>query len=66
MLNTRHTYATVTDTMDIIKTGKKGRYLNALGKYYIYGISKDNVHMNATYINTYNPICQKIHKLYAL
>jgi hypothetical protein len=51
ILNTRHTYRTITDTMNIIQTEKKGRHLNTLGKYYIYRISRDNVHINDTYID---------------
>jgi hypothetical protein len=30
------TYGTIKDTVDIIKTGSKGRYLNTLEKYHIY------------------------------
>jgi hypothetical protein len=37
--------------VDIIATGRKGRHLNILEKY-IYRISKDNLHMNDTYIST--------------
>jgi hypothetical protein len=55
----------VMDTMDIIKTGKKGKHLNTLEKYHIYGISKDNVQKNDTYIDTYNPIFETLYKLYA-
>jgi hypothetical protein len=36
ILNTGHTYGTITDTMEIITTGIKGRYLNTLEKYHIY------------------------------
>jgi hypothetical protein len=38
--------------MEIVKTGKKGKYLNGLHKWHIYLISKDNVHMNETYGDT--------------
>jgi hypothetical protein len=34
------------DTMDIVKTGKKGKHLNTLEKYHIYRTSEDNLHMN--------------------
>jgi hypothetical protein len=27
ILNTGHTYGSITDTMDVISTGRKGRYL---------------------------------------
>jgi hypothetical protein len=60
ILNTGHTYGTITDTMDIIRKGRKGRHLNTLEKYHIYKISKANVHLN----NTHNPIFQVIHKIY--
>jgi hypothetical protein len=48
ILNTGHSYGTITDTMEIMKTESKGRYLNTLERYYIYEISKDNLHMNDT------------------
>jgi hypothetical protein len=54
ILNTGHTYGTITDTMDVIRTGRKGKHLNTLEKYYIYKISKNNVHMNDTHIKAYN------------
>jgi hypothetical protein len=38
--------------MGIIKTGNKGKHLNGLAKYHLYLISKDNLHMNETYIDT--------------
>jgi hypothetical protein len=49
------------DTVDIIKTGKKGKHLNTLEKYHIYRISKDNLHMN----DTYNPIFETLYEVYA-
>jgi hypothetical protein len=33
---TGHAYGTTTDTMEIITTGKKGKHLNTLERYYIY------------------------------
>jgi hypothetical protein len=36
MLNTRHTYGIMHDTMEIITLGRKGKYLNMLEKYHIY------------------------------
>jgi hypothetical protein len=38
--------------MEIVRTGKKGKYLNSSQKFRIYLISKDNVHMNETYGDT--------------
>jgi hypothetical protein len=38
VLNMGHTYGTITDTMDVIRTGRKGRHLNTPEKYHIYKI----------------------------
>jgi hypothetical protein len=43
ILNTGHTYGTVQDTMEIITLGKNGKYLNALERYHIYKVSRDNL-----------------------
>jgi hypothetical protein len=48
ILSSGYAYGTITDMMDIMKTGRKGKHLNTLEKYYIYKISKDNLHMNDT------------------
>jgi hypothetical protein len=64
ILNTGHRYATITDTMEVITTGRKGKYLSALEKYHIYKISKKNIHMNDTNINAHNPIFEELHKIY--
>jgi hypothetical protein len=49
--------------MESVKTGKKGRHLNTLEKYHIYRISKDNLHMNDTYIEIHNPIFESLSEL---
>jgi hypothetical protein len=64
MQTTGHTYGTITDTMEIIKTERKGRYLNTLERYYIYEIGKDNLHMNDTNIDIHNPIFKALHGIY--
>jgi hypothetical protein len=51
--------------MDIIKTEKKGKHLNTLEKYHKYKISKDKLHMNDIYIDTYNPIYETLHQIAA-
>jgi hypothetical protein len=56
LLNTGHTYGAITDTIDVIRTGRKGRHLNTLEKYHIYKISRNNLHMNNIYINIFNSI----------
>jgi hypothetical protein len=43
-----HTYGTVRDTMDVIRTGRNGRHFNTLEKYHIYRINSNNLHMNDT------------------
>jgi hypothetical protein len=63
ILNTGHTYGTITDTMDIIKTEKKGKYLNTLEKYHTYKISKNKLHMNDTYIDMCNPIFETLREV---
>jgi hypothetical protein len=35
VLNTGHKYGTVTDTMVVIRAGRKGKHLNTLEKYHI-------------------------------
>jgi hypothetical protein len=50
--------------MDIISTGRKGKYLNTLEKYHIYKIKKNTLHMNDTDIEAHGPIFQVIHELY--
>jgi hypothetical protein len=63
-LNMGHTYGTITDTMDVISTRRKGRSLNTLKKYHINKISRNNLHMNNTHIEVHNPIFQTVHELY--
>ncbi|PNF31380.1 hypothetical protein B7P43_G10054 [Cryptotermes secundus] len=64
ILNTGHAYGTITEVMEVVTTGKKGRHLNTLEKYHIYKISKKGLHMNDTHIETHNPIFQTIHEIY--
>jgi hypothetical protein len=64
ILNTGHTYGTITDTMEIIKTERKGRYLITLEIYNMYEIGKDNLHVNDTHIDIHNPIFKALHKIY--
>jgi hypothetical protein len=64
ILSTGHTYGTITDTMDVIRRRRKGRHLNTLERHHIYKISRNNLHMNDTHIETHNPIFQTVHELY--
>jgi hypothetical protein len=63
ILNTGHAYGTINDTMNIIKTAKKGRDLNTLDRYHIYKLSREKLHMNDTYIDTYNPIFELLQEV---
>jgi hypothetical protein len=63
ILNTGHAYGTITDTMEIMKTERKGRHLNTLERYYIYKASKDKIQMNDTNIDIYNPIFEALHNI---
>jgi hypothetical protein len=54
ILNTGHTYGTITGTVDVIRTGRKGRRLNALEKYHMYKINRNKLHMNDTHIEAHN------------
>jgi hypothetical protein len=62
ILNTGHKYGTITDTMDIIRTHRKGKHLNTLEKYYIYKVNRDNFQMNDTNTDTHNPIFKALHE----
>jgi hypothetical protein len=50
--------------VDAVTTGRKGKYLNTLEWYHIYRISKDNLHMNDTYIDKNNLTFEIFHELY--
>jgi hypothetical protein len=64
ILNTRHTYGKITDTMDVIRIGRKGGHLNMLEKYHIYEVSRNNLRMNKRDIELHNPIFQTVHEIY--
>jgi hypothetical protein len=63
ILNTGHTYGTITTTMDIIRIGRKSRHLNTLEKYHIYKMYKNNSHMNDVLIEAHNTVFQTVHTL---
>jgi hypothetical protein len=63
ILNTGHAYGTITDTMDIVRTAKKGKHLNTLERYHMYRLSREKLHMNDTYIDTHNPIFETLQEL---
>jgi hypothetical protein len=63
ILNTGHTYGTITDTMEIMETERKGKHLNMLERYHIYKASKNKIQMNDTNIDVYNPIFEALHNM---
>jgi hypothetical protein len=63
ILNSGYTYGTIFDTVDIITTGRKGKYLNTLETYHIYRISNKNLHMNGISIDTYNSTFEILQEL---
>jgi hypothetical protein len=56
-------YGTIVNTMDIIRTQKKGKHLNTLEKYHIYKTSKNNLHMNDTNIDTHNTVFRTLQEM---
>jgi hypothetical protein len=48
------------DTLNVLHFEKKGPQMNSLEQYYIYRLSKDNLQLNDTYTDTYNPIFKLI------
>jgi hypothetical protein len=63
ILNTGHTYGTMTDTTDIRTMERKGNHLNTLERYHIYKSSKENLHMNDTYVDIRNPIFEALQEI---
>jgi hypothetical protein len=49
--------------MEIITMQRKRKHLNTLEKYHIYVVSKKNLHMNDTNIDTYNPIFEELYNI---
>jgi hypothetical protein len=64
ILDTGHAYGTIEDTLNILHLEKKGPLMNTLEQFHIYRLSKDNLHLNDTYTDTYNPIFNLITKHY--
>jgi hypothetical protein len=52
ILDTKHAYGTIEDTLDILHIEKKGPLMNTLECFHIYKLSREGMHLN----NTYNPI----------
>jgi hypothetical protein len=63
ILNMGHAYGVMTGTMDVIRTGRKVKRLNTLDGYHIYRTSRENLHMNDTYIDTHYPIFEALQEM---
>jgi hypothetical protein len=64
ILNILHKYDTITDRLDFIRAGKKGKHLNTLERYHIYLTKKDNFHMNEIHINNFHSIFETLYEPY--
>jgi hypothetical protein len=52
------------NTVDVIRIGRNGNYLNILEKYYVYKISREELHMNDTNIDEHSQIFEELQKIY--
>jgi hypothetical protein len=60
LLNTGHTYSSITNSMDFVGTRERGNHVKSLGKYHINFLRKDNLNTIETYIDTYNIIFEAL------
>jgi hypothetical protein len=51
-----HSHGTIQETMDIVKTARKGKYLDALKKHYTFCLNQQNILLNDAHATTYNPM----------
>jgi hypothetical protein len=51
VLDTGHAYDTMEETMDVVRIGRKGQYMNTLEKYYIFKISRETLQMNDSWVS---------------
>jgi hypothetical protein len=63
ILDARHSYNTIENTMEVLKIGQKGTYLNTLEKYYIYKTNETGLLMNDMNTDEHNPISEELHKI---
>lgn len=67
ILNTGHSYGTIDETVEIVKTEKKrkkGKDLDTLEKYCMYLSHQQNVHLNNTYTDNHSPIFNCLYHYY--
>jgi hypothetical protein len=51
-------------TLTIIKTAKKGQYMNSLEKYHIQEAAKQIIYLNDSQTDYYNPISDVLSKYF--
>jgi hypothetical protein len=56
ILETRHNYDTIDQSMKILHIEKKGPKLNTLERFHICDVTKKVLQMNDTFTDTHNPI----------
>jgi hypothetical protein len=62
ILETGHAYGTIEDTLSILHRERKGVLMNTLEQFHIHKLTKENLQLNDTYTDTYNPIFDLIIK----
>jgi hypothetical protein len=63
VLNTGHSYGSVTDSSKVIKIEKREKHLHTLETYHIYKMTKYGLHRNDTCINVYNPMSDTLQEV---
>jgi hypothetical protein len=61
ILNNKHEYGNIQDTMDILQVTQKGRLMDTIEKYYIYKANREGITLNDTHTNNKNPIFETIY-----
>jgi hypothetical protein len=52
--DTRHTYNTIKETLEVLHIKKKGQFLNTLERFHIYDLSRQKIQMNDTFADIHN------------
>jgi hypothetical protein len=56
ILDTGHAYGTIDNTLNILQFEKKIKKMNSLEQFYIYKLTREQLQLNDTHTNSYNPI----------
>jgi hypothetical protein len=56
VLDTAHEYETMEKAKKIVHIEKKGQVLDTYERFHMFEISKQNIHLNDNFAETYNPI----------